>query len=401
MPQTGLVRVGVPVRALPLVAAQFSCFVGVGAILPVLPVHLVHDLHASGPELGLVLSVYPFAALAGRFIGGVAADRRGRAPTLVVGLVACSIAGFLLALPLDAGALAGVRILHGLGQAMVAVAAVTWLMDITEPGRRAESLALIGAGVWGGTTLGTLAGGMLGSLWAAGVFAGLAALLGFPALRWTQRAPAVPRQEGRPTLVPREALVPGVIFGLGSAGYAAVVGFVVLHLNGRGASGTAVLSVFTATVLVGRFAVVPVVVRYGLTRSLRPALVVTAAGLVVLATASGTGVAVVGAVLVAAGHSALWPALGAVGSGRVPAEKRGAAIGAMVAFYDSFVAVSSLLFALLATGAGTWTGTGRIFLVAAACVLVGAAIATAFGRAGQAAEAAAREEPVAEGEPAP
>jgi MFS family permease len=399
--RTGLVRVGVPVRALPLVAAQFACFVGVGAVLPVLPVHLVHHLHASRPVLGLVLSVYPFAALVGRFIGGVASDRRGRMPTLVVGLVACSVAGFLLALPLDAPALAAVRILHGLGQAVVAVAAVTWLMDITEPQRRAESLALIGAGVWGGTTLGTLAGGLLGSLAAVGIFAGVTALLGFPALRWTQRAPAVPRQKGRPTLVPREALVPGITFGLGSAGYAAVIGFVVLHLNGRGASGTVVLSVFTATVLIGRFVVVPLVVRYGLVRSLPPALVVTATGLVVLATAPDTGVAVIGAVLVAAGHSALWPALGAVGAGRVPVEKRGAAIGAMVAFYDVFVAVSSLLFALLATGPGTWTGTGRIFLVAAAVVLVAAAFDAAFGRSGRAAEAAARAANVEEAEPAP
>lgn len=393
--------VGVPVRALPLVAAQFSCFVGVGAILPVLPVHLVDRLHASGLQLGLVLSVYPFAALVGRFIGGVASDRRGRMPTLVAGLVASSVAGFMLVLPLDAPALAAVRILHGLGQAVVAVAAVTWLMDITEPERRAESLALIGAGVWGGTTLGTLAGGLLGSLWAVGLFAGVSALLGFPALRWTPRTPAVPQQKGRPTLIPREALVPGITFGLGSAGYAAVIGFVVLHLNGRGASGTVVLSVFTATVLVGRFVVVPLVVRYGLVRSLRPALVVTAIGLVVLATAPGTAVAVIGAMFVAAGHSALWPALGAVGAGRVPAEKRGAAIGAMVAFYDVFVAVSSLLFALLATGPGVWTGTGRIFLVAAAVVLVAAAFDAAFGRSGRAAEAVARASAVAEAELAP
>lgn len=401
MSRTGLVGVSVPVRALPLVAAQFACFVGVGATLPVLPVHLVDRLDASGPQLGLVLSVYPFAALVGRFVGGAASDRRGRRPTLTVGLVACSVAGFLLILPMDAAGLAAVRILHGLGQAVVAVAAVTWLMDTTAPERRPEALALIGAGVWGGTTLGTLAGGLLGSLEAVGLFAGVAALAGLPALRWSARPPVVPRQQGRPTLIPRQVLVPGITFGLGSAGYAAVIGFVVLHLNGSGASGIAALSVFSATVLVGRFVVVPVVVRFGLVRSLRPALVVTAVGLVVLATAPGTAVAVLGAVLVAAGHSALWPALGAVGAGRVPVEKRGAAIGAMVAFYDVFVAVSSLLFALLATGPGVWTGTGRIFLLAAAVVLVAAVFDAAFGRAGRTAEAAAREAAVAEAEPAP
>lgn len=401
MSPTGLVGVRVQARALPLVAAQFSCFVGVGAVLPVLPVHLVDRLQVSGATLGLVLSVYPFAALGGRFVGGVAADRRGRMPTVVVGLVACSVAGFLLLLPLGAPALAAVRILHGLGQAMVAVAAVTWLMDITEPQRRAESLALIGAGVWGGTTLGTLAGALLGSLWAAGLFAGAAALLGLPALRWTERPPAVRRPGGRPILMPREALVPGITFGLGSAGYAAVIGFVVLHLNGRDAGGTVALTVFSATVLIGRFVVVPLVVRYGLVRSLRPALVVTATGLVVLATAPGTAVAVLGAVLVAAGHSALWPALGAVAAGRVPAEKRGATIGSMVAFYDIFVAVSSLLFALLVTGSGVWTGTGRIFLVAAAVVLAAAAFDAVVGRSGRAAEAAARESAVIRPGPAP
>ena len=107
----------VPLRAAPLVMAQFCCFLGVGAILPVLPVHLIKDLHASGLVLGVVLGVFPFAALVGRFLGGWAADRRGRARALVIGLLGCSVAGFLLILPLPAPGLAGVRLLHGVSQA--------------------------------------------------------------------------------------------------------------------------------------------------------------------------------------------------------------------------------------------------------------------------------------------
>ncbi|GAC1325529.1 MAG: MFS transporter [Mycobacteriales bacterium] len=380
-PAPGSTR-AVPLRAAPLVLAQFCCFLGVGAILPVLPVHLVKDLHASGLVLGVVLGVFPFAALVGRFLGGWAADRRGRARTLVGGLLGCSVAGFLLMLPLPAAGLAGVRLLHGVSQALVAVAAVTWLLDVTDPSRRAQSLGVIGTGVWGGTTLGTLVGGLSGSLAAAGALAGVAALAGLPALRWAQRPPALVRTARPGKLLPSAAIIPGVTFGLGTVGYAAVVGFVVLHLDEHRASGTLALTVFSAAVLLGRLAVVPVAARFGLLRSLRLALVVVAAGLALLAAARGPVLGVVGALLVAVGHCVIWPALGALVLGRVPAQDRGSAVGAMTAFYDISVGLSSLAFGLVATR----SGTTLVFLLAAAVVLLAAGFDAVFARHARAGE---------------
>lgn len=362
-------------RALPLVGAQFACFLGVGAILPVLPGHAITKLGASGLAFGMILGVYPLASLLGRFVGGAASDRRGRRPALVVGLFGCSLAGFVLVLPLNVWALTGARFVHGLAQAVVSVAAVTWLMDITEPERRAGSLALIGTGVWGGVTVGTMIGGALGSLGAAGVVAAVSALAGIPALRWATAAPAVRATASVGIRVPMAAVVPGITFGLGAVGYAAIVGFVVLHLDGRGAAGALTLTAFSATVLVGRLVIVPAAARYGLLRTVRPVLVLSAAGLLVVGAATHTWIAVAGAVLVAIGHCVLWPALGALVASCVPTHERGTAIGAMTAFYDIAMGGASVLFGVLATGGGT----GRIFLLAAGCVLVAAGFDTAFG----------------------
>lgn len=361
-------KVGLSLRSLPIILAQFSCFLGVGAILPVLPLHLVKDLHASGWLLGLVLGVYPFAALVGRFVGGWAADLHGRVFALSVGLLGASVMGFLLILPLTAGELFSVRLFQGFFQGGLSVAAVTWMMDISNPNERAHSLAMIGAGVWGGTTVGVLIGGILNSLPSTGALAGVAALIGIPALRWAQRPPGLSKEKVKRSFMPKAAFIPGITFGLGAVGYSAIVGFIVLHLNSREASGIVALSAFTTTVLLGRFVAVPVATHFGLQRSLKPVLLISACGLILISTAHITMVAVAGVVLVGLAHSILWPALGSLVAGRVRAEERGAAMGFMTAFYDIAVGLSSILFGTMATK----NGTARVFLVASGFVIFAA-----------------------------
>jgi MFS family permease len=358
-------KTSLPEKSLPIIFAQSMGFMGTGAILPVLPVHLVNDLQTKGLVLGLILGIFPFAALGGRFIGGWSTDVKGRRQTVIFCLLGVSLAGFLLILPLGPIALFIVRLVQGFFQGAASVAAVTWIMDVSNDKERPHSLAMIGAGVWGGTTLGVMLGGFINSLPMCGLVAGVITLLGIPALKGTNNPEIRVTGNQKRTFMPKASIIPGTTFGLGATAYSAVIGFLVLHLNDNKANGVLALTFFTGTVLVGRFVVVPIATRFGLQRSVKPVLFISSMGLVLIAFATSTWQGVLGVIAIGIAHSVLWPALASVVGNRVSTEERGAAVGFMTGLYDIAVGISSVIYGLLATH----TSTKFVFLIASIFVI--------------------------------
>jgi MFS family permease len=358
-------KTSLPEKSLPIIFAQSMGFMGTGAILPVLPVHLVNDLQTKGLVLGLILGIFPFAALGGRFIGGWSTDVKGRRQTVIFCLLGVSLAGFLLILPLGPIALFIVRLVQGFFQGAASVAAVTWIMDVSNDKERPHSLAMIGAGVWGGTTLGVMLVGFINSLPMCGLVAGVITLLGIPALKGTNNPEIRVTGNQKRTFMPKASIIPGTTFGLGATAYSAVIGFLVLHLNDNKANGVLALTFFTGTVLVGRFVVVPIATRFGLQRSVKPVLFISSMGLVLIAFATSTWQGVLGVIAIGIAHSVLWPALASVVGNRVSTEERGAAVGFMTGLYDIAVGISSVIYGLLATH----TSTKFVFLIASIFVI--------------------------------
>lgn len=358
-----------------MVGVVLLFFVGVGATLPALP-QGVEDAGAGPVGLGVTLGVFPFAALAGRLVAGRSTDRLGRLVTLRVGLLVSAGAGVLLALPLPLWGLLAARTLHGLADAVVYVAAGAWVLDRVPEARRTVALSLLGSGIWGGYALGPLVGAAL-DLQQVGLVvvlvAGLAAAL---TLGLPDRLHDGPFATGLRALLPRGVAVPGVALGLGNLGYAAVVGFLVLQVDTRGGQGAVALTAFSVAVLAGRLVAVPLAVRLGILRTLPWGLVAMAGGLVVMAYAESTAVAAGAAVVVGVGYCLPFPALATLVAGRVPPAQHGAALGALTAFYDVFVGLGSVVFGLVAAGAGT----REVFLLAAVGVLVAAAVDAGLAR---------------------
>jgi len=214
-----------PEKSLPIIFAQTVGFMGTGTIMPVLPLHVVNDLQTQGLLLGLILGIFPFAALGGRFIGGWSTDVKGRRQTLIFCLLGVSLAGFLLMLPLGSIALFLVRLVQGFFQGAASVAAVTWMMDISNDSERPHSIAMIGAGVWGGTTLGVMVGGFINSLPVCGLVAGVITLLGIPALKFSNNPEIRTHGTKKRTLMPKASIVPGTTFGLGATAYSRLLDF--------------------------------------------------------------------------------------------------------------------------------------------------------------------------------
>ena len=146
-----------PVRALVLARAvnQLGAFA-----MSFLAVVLVHVYGASLVTAGWVVALFGLATIPSRLAGGRMADRLGRRPTIVLGLLGCSVALLVIAVsPGVSGAAAG-AVLLGLAFEIYEPPSQALLAEIVAPERRQQAFGLLGA-----------------ALAAAGVGAGILAVL--------------------------------------------------------------------------------------------------------------------------------------------------------------------------------------------------------------------------------
>jgi len=353
-----------------------SGFVAAGAALPVLPRFVHGPLRAGDVEVGLVIGAYSLAAVLVRPLAGRTADRRGRAPVLLVGALLTALAGVVLLAPASLPQTVAARLVQGAGEGLLFTAGSAWIVDLAPPGRQGQAIGLFGLSVWGGMTVGPLLGDEL--LSAAGFHAVWWMMLGVPLagalVAW--RLPevwrtAAPRRERQPW-IPRPVIGPGIALALANAGYATMAAFVVLHLARRGVGhGALVFAAYAAAVVGSRLVFGHLPDRLGPRASAMLAGLAEAVGLAIIAVASSLPVALLGGLVMGTGFSLLYPAL-ALGVVRAVGERdRGTALGGFTAFFD----IGMGLGAPLAGGIASIGGYGLAFWTAAGIGLVAAAIA--------------------------
>jgi MFS family permease len=144
-----------------LVLTVFLQWTGATAIVPMLPVYIRH-LGGSDALAGVVMASFFAAGVLFQYPVGRLADRIGRRPVLVAGLVTYSVASFSFLLPINAEAAIGLRFLQGVGAGAATVAALALVSSAVAPGRRGRAFAAIYAGELSGMAVGPLVGGALG-----------------------------------------------------------------------------------------------------------------------------------------------------------------------------------------------------------------------------------------------
>ena len=147
--------------------------------------------------VGLIKAVYPVIWGAGQIVTGSLADRIGRKPLIVCGMLVQAAGHAVIGLGLAAPLLAGLvgSVLLGLGTAMVYPALLAAVGDVAHPSWRATSLGVYR--VWRdlGYAVGALMAGVVatrfGLVWAVHVAGILTALSGL--LAWAQMSETLPR----------------------------------------------------------------------------------------------------------------------------------------------------------------------------------------------------------------
>jgi MFS family permease len=357
-------------------AATLLGLLAVGAVLPVLPRYVKGPLDSGDVAVGVVIGCYAITGLLLRPVAGQIADGRGRRPTVMAGSLLATVAGLLYLIPAGVPGLIASRLVLGAGEGMVFTAGSAWIVDLAPEDRRGRVIGLYGLAVWGGLSLGPLIGELLlhaSSYEAVWVFAAAAPFTG-ALIAYRTRDPFTPRQERtRGPLIARESLRPGAALALGSVGYAAVAGFVVLHLDARGIGhGAGVFIAFAATVVLTRLIGGDLPDRLGPARCALGAACVEAAGLLAIAFAQSIAVALAGAVAMGAAFSLLYPSLSLAVVSRVPEDRRGSALGTLTAFFDAGVGLGA---PLAGAAAALWGYSASFGLGATAAAIAATGIA--------------------------
>lgn len=356
-----------------LAAGELAYFAADGMAVYLVPVHATGPLGAGGAGAGLAFGAFALSALVLRPWVGRSCDRRGRRPFLIGGAVVAAVVLALTAHVDSLAMLVGLRLVAGVAEAAVFVAAFAALADLAPPHRAGEALSYnslaLYLGLAGGPPLGELLAhraGLAAAWYGASAIALLAALV----LALIPETLAEPAPAGStPPLLHRPSIPVVLGFLASTVAMGGFLAFVALHAEDIGLRHTSLpLVVYGSVVVVGRIAFARVPDRLPPLMLGGAALGMIAAGLLLAAAwLTPTGL-LAGTGLMALGVTFSTPAFfTAVFAGTRPSE-RGAASGTTSAGIDLGLGLGPILLGLVVGG----PGIPAAFAVAAGVGVAGA-----------------------------
>jgi predicted MFS family arabinose efflux permease len=284
-------------------------------------------------------------------------------------VMAVAIAGYTVAETL--ATLIVLRLLTGVGEALVFVGSGTIVADLAPVDRRGEALSIYTIGFWGGLALGPVIGeALLGTdhfdlVWlVAAASAVIAALVG---LLLPETRPETDEPSSGKLLHPA-ALRPGLVLVSAVLGFAGYYTFLALYARELGLDRVGPLFLVLAVIIVGiRIVGRRLPDRLGPKRASSLALVLLASGLVVIGLWNTQVGLVAGTVVFAVGQALAFPSLMTLAVAGAPPADRSSVVGTFTAFADVGFAVGAVSLGVVAHAAG-YEG---VFLAAAAASLAG------------------------------
>ncbi|NLT34345.1 MAG: MFS transporter [Gaiellales bacterium] len=143
-----------PLQLLVIAASLFVVWTGFGAILPYLPVFLQEEGHASVALIGLVAAAYYVGVVGFSSLFGLASDRFGRKPLLILGACLYLTATLLFITTTRPGWFVLFRFLEGMGAAAIYPAGIGFIADITDQSNRSRAFGWLTTAQFAGLVLG-------------------------------------------------------------------------------------------------------------------------------------------------------------------------------------------------------------------------------------------------------
>ncbi len=326
-------------------AYTFTVFVSLFQLLPAAPYHVL-ALGGTTFAGGLFLGFLTYASALSAPFTGQLADRVGHRRVLITVSLALAAFSVSYAVLTDYRIMLGLVFVHGLFWSGLLSASGAYITSIIPEHRRAEGL-----GYWGLSSIIAIGTAPPLGFW---VFqfgwtvlcleiAALNLLMAFIAWRLPDDPPSPDARDARgfggqarPAMtVEWPVLWLSVTMTMIAFGYGGLTTFSALFADSIEAYPRSLfLTTMAVTMLVGRLTLGRVLDRLGHRRVLLPCLLLTAFGMSLLVIAQGTLTLALAGLTFGAGFGLLYPAYTAYIMSHVPAARRGAAFGAMLAAFD-------------------------------------------------------------------
>jgi MFS family permease len=179
-----------------LFLAVFSVTLGVGLVVPLLPVY-AHKLGATGLYIGFIFGAFSLSRTAFLPLFGRLSDLKGRKPFITTGLLAYFLVSIAFAFSKSVDLFVIIRFLQGIASAMILPVAQAYVGEITPKQKEGFMMGLFNVSLYGGLSVGPVVGGAVNDAFgiqASFLGMGVVSLLGF--LLCVVLLP--PRKEERP-----------------------------------------------------------------------------------------------------------------------------------------------------------------------------------------------------------
>ena len=348
-----------------IAGASLAYFTSAGITLPAVPLYVTDELGGSRLEVGIVMSVFAFAALAVRPLVGRLGDRRGRRPLMILGglVVAVSVLGYgisdsVLSITLW-------RVVSGVGEALFFTGASVSIADLAPEERRGEAVSFFSLALYIGIGVGPLLGELLivnaGYGWTWAVTAALAGLAGLVALLVPETRPDTLGPPARMRLLHPAAVLPGTALLASVAAQAGFFTFVPLYVKTIGLEGSRfVFILYSGIVVAIRSIGARIPDRIGPVRASRLALSFSVVGMAVVGLWRTPAGLIAGTAVFAVGAALAFPALFTLALRGTEPGERAMVLASVGAFIDLAFGAGPAALGALAQG----VGYGAAFLAA-------------------------------------
>jgi predicted MFS family arabinose efflux permease len=351
-------------------AATLIFFAGFYTLLVPLPRYLA-QIGLADWQIGLILGAFGVASLLWRTVAGVAVDRWGSKPVMLLGTGSLVVGAVCTVLTESPSLLFGLRLLQAAGYVAFTTAGTALIIELTPEAERGRRLAIFGAAANVAITLAPAAATALLAVvplevgfWLTGALAflggALAALISAPL-----RPSRPPRSFLQGWRFPRILWLPMTMSGLFGAGFAAFFLFAPILSERRDVPPGLLYTVYGIGIIASRIVGSRWLDRTGTGRTLLLSAIIVGSGLGLAAVAATPFWLGLASLVIAAGSGLFHPVLIAHHARLVPGAPGQATAGFYLGF-DLGIGLGSWLLGLILDLAGlTW-----LYLVAALLVLL-------------------------------
>ncbi len=164
-----------------LFLAVFSVTLGVGLVVPLLPVY-AHELGATGLYIGFIFGAFSLSRTLFLPYFGRLSDLKGKKPFLTIGLLAYFLVSIAYVLSKNVSFFILVRFIQGVASAMILPVAQAYVGEITPKHKEGFMMGLFNVSLYAGLSIGPLVGGVVKDrfgIHSSFLSMGLVSLIGF------------------------------------------------------------------------------------------------------------------------------------------------------------------------------------------------------------------------------